>query len=145
MKKLCLFFIFFNIIIFSTNIIAADKDVVLPREHIAKLKRIAGFFAAELKNKNIKTVTVGDFTDFNKKPSARGKTMAREFKKQLEKIGKKNFKVIDKNPEALITGILLPYQDKSKWQLDLKAVYANKEQVITAYTAIFKKPKQVAK
>lgn len=117
----------------------------LPGEHVRKLERIAQFIAGELQRRSIKSVTVEDFTDFYKRPSATGTKMAGEFSKQLAAIGDKNFTVLPAGGEAVVTGILVPFRTGGKLKLDIKVVSSDKSKIITSYTGIFKKAKAVKK
>lgn len=134
---------------FSITALAAEKgqeqQSSLPREHVQKLKRIAEIVAGEMTGRGIKTVAVEDFTDFKGNPSAKGKVMAREFRKELASMSRTNFSVVDKGAEAIVTGILIPFKESGKWKLDIKAVSADKGRIITSYTGIFKKPKRAKK
>ena len=143
------FVLIFILFLSSVPALAADRSLErqppLPQEHIRKLKRIASFIAAELQRRSVKSVTVEDFTDFYKRPSATGTRMAREFSKQLTAIGDKNFMVVETGAEAIVIGTLVPFKDGGKWKLDIKAVSSDKSRIITSYTGIFKKAKTAKK
>ena len=144
----CLVLIF---ILFLSSIpaLADDKSLErqppLPQEHIRKLKRIAVFIAAELQRRPVKSVTVEDFTDFHKRPSATGTRMAREFSRQLAALGDKKFMVVEAGAEAIVAGTLVPFKDGGKWKLDIKVVSADKGKIITTYTGILKKARPAKK
>ncbi|MEW6068829.1 MAG: hypothetical protein AB1610_11130 [Nitrospirota bacterium] len=131
--------------LFSANAFPAGKEQPLPKEYVQKLRKIANFFADELEKREIKTITVKDFTNIYGKPSVMGKKMARELSRQLKSIGNKNFRVIKAGGDAVITGILVPFTETKNWKLDIKIVSADRSMVIMSYTGIFKKPDIVKK
>lgn len=143
------FVLIFVLFLSSIPALTADRSLErqppLPQEHVRKLKRIAAFIADELQRRSVKSVTVEDFTDFYKRPSATGTRMAGEFSKQLTAIGNKNFMVVETGAEAIVAGTLVPFKDGGKWKLDIKVVSSGKGKIITAYTGIFKKAKTVKK
>ncbi|MBI4691585.1 MAG: hypothetical protein HY754_15175 [Nitrospirae bacterium] len=127
------------VILFSISSHSAEKrqHPVLPKEYIQKLKRIAGFIAEEVVRRGIKTVMIEDFTDFRGNPSAKGRAMAGEFRKQLASKANADFIVVSNSAEAVVTGILIPFHKGGKWRLDIKVV-SDKGKIITSYSGIIK-------
>jgi len=135
---------------------AQKQNPSLPKEHVQKLKRIAGIIAGEITRRNIKSVTVMDFTDIRGNPSKMGETVAAEFRKQMEVLGKANFTVVDSRYDsstthgqpssegALVTGMFLPFKGGDKWRLDIK-VLSPDNRLITSYSGFFRKTKGVKK
>lgn len=144
----CLVLIF---ILFLSSIpaLTADRSLErqpsLPQEHVRKLKRIAVFIADELQKRSVKSVTVEDFTDFYKRPSATGTRMAREFSRQLAAAGDKNFMVLPDGGDAIVTGLVVPFRAGGKIKLDIKVVSADRSKIITSYSGIFKKTRPAKK
>lgn len=130
---------------FSVHVFPAEKPIVLPKEHILKLKRIAAIVSDAITKRSIKTVAVENFTDYKGNPSSRGAAMSNEFRKQLEKAGKGSFVIVSENAEATVKGVLLPFKSGNKWRLDIKTVAGEKDNVIDSYTGIFKKPVKTKK
>ena len=143
------FVLIFILFLSSIPALAVDRSLErqppLPQEHVRKLKRIAAFIADELQRRSVKSVTVKDFTDFHKRPSATGTRMAREFSKQLTAVGDKNFMVLPNGGDAIVTGVVVPFREGGKLKLDIKVVSADGSKIITAYSGIFKKVKAVKK
>ena len=143
------FVLIFILLLSSTTALADDKSLegqpALPQEHARKLKRIAAFIADELQRRSVKSVTVEDFTDFHKRPSATGTRMAREFSRQLAALGDKNFMVLPDGGDAIVTGVVVPFKSGGKIKLDIKVVSIERTKIITAYSGIFKKVKTVKK
>ncbi len=143
------FVLIFILFLSSIPVLAADRSLerqpALPQEHVRKLKRIASFIAAELQRRSVKSVTVEDFTDFYKGPSATGTMMAREFARQLAAAGDKNFTVLPAGGEAVVTGIVVPFRTGGKLKLDIKVVSADGSKIITSYSGIFLKKARPAK
>lgn len=136
------FVLFLSSIPALTSDISLERQPPLPQEHVRKLKRIAAFIADELQRRSVKSVTVKDFTDFYKRPSAAGTRMAGELSRQLAAIGDKNFMVAETGAEAIIAGTLVPFKGGGKWKLDIKVVSSYNSKIITVYTAILKKARQ---
>ncbi len=143
------FVLIFILFLSSIPALTADRSLErqppLPQEHVRKLKRIAVFIADELQRRSVKSVTVEDFTDFHKRPSATGTRMAREFSRQLAAVGNKNFMVLPDGGDAVVTGVVVPFREGGKLKLDIQVVSSDKGKIITAYTGIFKKAKAVKK
>jgi len=143
------FVLIFILFLSSIPALADDKSLerqpALPQEHVRKLKRIASFIAAELQRRPVKSVTVEDFTDFHKRPSATGTRMAREFSRQLAAIGDKNFMVLPDVGDAIVTGVIVPFKSGGKIKLDIKVVSADGSKIITSYSGIFLKKARPAK
>ena len=148
-KMLSMLAAFVFLLMFSANVLPAEKgqeqNPPLPQEHIRKLKRIAAFIADELQRRSVKSVTVKDFTDFYKRPSATGTRMAGELSRQLTALGDKNFMVLPNGGDAIVTGVVVPFREGGKLKLDIKVVSADGSKIITAYSGIFKKVKAVKK
>lgn len=117
------------------------KPPSLPKEHVQKLKRIAGIISGELVKKGIQTVIVEDFIDLEGRHSSDGKLMAQELANQLTTIGKNSFSVIKSNASAIVKGTLIPFKGKKKWKLEIKVVYSDTGNIITSYTGILKTKK----
>lgn len=143
---LCSIFIF--LFMFTADALPAEKaqkqSPHLSKEEIQKLRDIAVLIAGELTRKNIKAVTVMDFKDIKGSPSKMGKTVAAEFRKQIETIGKARFAVVDTGGSAIITGMFLPFKGGDKWRLDIK-VLSPDNRLITSYSGFFRKTKGVKK
>lgn len=143
------FVLIFILFLSSTPALTADRSLErqppLPQEHVRKLKRIAAFIADELQRRSIKSVTVEDFTDSYKRPSATGTRMAREFSRQLAELGDKNFRVLPDGGDAIVTGVVVPFKSGGKIKLDIKVVSANRSKIITSYSGIFLKKARPAK
>lgn len=125
--------------------LSSDKSEALPKEHVNKIRRIAGFFAAELINKSAKTVAVEDFTDYNRRPYPKGREAAKEFKKQLIISSNAKFSLVESEAEAVITGRIIPFKQGDKWKLEIIAVTSDKKRIITSYEGIFKQPRKSKK
>lgn len=131
--------------LFPMSALAEKKEQSsLPKEQIQKLKRIAGIIAGEITRRSIKSVTVTDFKDIKGNPSKMGKTVAAEFRKQMEILGKTNFTIVDSGGGALVTGMFLPFKGGDKWRLDIK-VFSSDNKLITSYSGFFRKIKGVKK
>ena len=161
-KILSLFAALVFLLMFSANVLpvvdstpraekAQKQNPSLPKEHVQKLKRIAGIIAGEITRRNIKSVTVMDFTDIRGNPSKMGETVAAEFRKQMEALGKANFTVVDSRYDsqpssggALVTGMFLPFKGGDKWKLDIK-VLSPDNRLITSYSGFFRKTKGAKK
>lgn len=139
------FVLFLSSIPALTADISLERQPPLPQEHVRKLERIAAFIADELQRRSVKSVTVEDFTDFYKRPSATGTRMAREFSRQLAALGDKNFMVLPDGGDAIVTGVVVPFKSGGKLKLDIKVVSADRSKIITAYSGIFKKARPVKK
>jgi len=122
-----------------------EQDYGLPKEHVRKIKWIARFISGELAGRNIKTVTVEDFTDFYGRPSSKAKEISQELEIQLKNMPDKKFLIVSDSPEAIIKGIFLPFKDGKKFKLDISVVASGRDRIITSYTGIFKKPKTYKK
>ena len=115
----------------------------LSKEEVLKLRDIAVIISGEIIRRSIKSVTVTDFKDIKGNPSKMGKTVAAEFRKQIETIGKARFAVVDTGG-AIITGMFLPFKGGDKWRLDIK-VLSPDNRLITSYSGFFRKTKGVKK
>ncbi|MBI1811661.1 MAG: hypothetical protein HY035_00915 [Nitrospirae bacterium] len=141
-------FVFFML---SADALSAEKaqkqNPPLSKEEIQKLRDIAVIIAEEITRRNIKSVTIIDFKDIEGNPSKRGKTVAAEFRKQMEALGKANFTVKDSGGGALVTGMFLPFKGGDKWRLDIKVIEALSpdNRLITSYSGFFRKTKGVKK
>jgi hypothetical protein len=133
---------------FTADALPAEKaqkqSPPLSKEEIQKLRDIAVLIAGELTRRNIKSVIVMDFKDIKGNPSKMGKTVAAEFRKQMEALGKANFTVKDSGGGALVTGMFLPFKGGDKWRLDLK-VLSPDNRLITSYSGFVRKTKGAKK
>jgi hypothetical protein len=116
----------------------------LSKQEIQKLRDISVIIAGEITRRNVRSVTVMDFKDIGGKPSKAGKTVAAEFRKQMEALGKTKFTVVDSGGEAFVTGMFLPFKGGDKWRLDLK-VLSPDNRLITSYSGFYRKTKGVRK
>jgi hypothetical protein len=143
---LCSVFIF--LFICAANALPDEKgqkqNPSLSKEEVQKLRDIAVIISGEITRRNIKSVTVTDFKDIEGKPSKLGKTVAAEFRKQMEASGKTNFTVVDSGGSVFVTGMFLPFKGGYKWRLDLK-VLSPDNKLITSYSGFFRKTKGVKK
>ena len=148
MKILGMLAAFIILFMFSANTLPAEreqkKNPPLSKQEIQKLRDIAVIIAGEITRRNIKSVTVIDFKDIEGNPSKRGKTVAAEFRKQMEALGKANFTVVDSGGGALVTGMFLPFKGGDKWRLDIK-ILSPDNRLITSYSGFFRKTKGVKK
>ena len=146
---LCSIFIF--LFMFTADALPAEKvqkqNPHLSKEEIQKLRDIAVLIAGELTRRNIKSVIVMDFKDIKGNPSKMGKTVAAEFRRQMEALGKTNFTVEDSGGGAFVTGMFLPFKGGDKWRLDIKVIEALSpdNRLITSYSGFFRKTKGVKK
>jgi hypothetical protein len=129
---------------FTADALSAEKaqkqKPPLSKEEVQKLRDIAVIIAGEIARKNIKTVTVMNFTDIKGNPSKKGRTVAAEFRKQIETIGKARFAVVDAGGGAFVKGMFLPFKGGDKWRLDIK-VLSPDNRLITSYSAFYRKTK----
>ena len=148
MKILSVLIAFVFLFVFTADALLAEKgqkqNPPLSKQEIQKLRDIAVIIAGEITRRNIKTVTVMDFKDIKGNPSKMGKTVAAEFRKQMEAYGKTNFTVKDSGGGALVTGMFLPFKGGDKWRLDIK-VLSPDNRLITSYSGFFRKTKGVRK
>ena len=144
MKILSLFAAFVFLLMFSENVLLAEKgqkqNPPLSKQEVQKLKDIAVIIAGEITRRNIKTVTVMDFKDIKGNPSKMGKTVAAEFRKQIEAVGKTRFTIVNSGGGAFVTGMFLPFKGGDKWRLDIK-VLSPDNRLITSYSGFFRKIK----
>jgi hypothetical protein len=143
MRKAAAFFVCILLTAAFTHgsIAAEKKSASLPAGYDQKLKKIADFFASELINRGIKTVSVKRFTDPKGRVTNESGIMTDEFVRRLSE-GRKNLTVVkDADAEAVITGALTPFKGREKWKLQIKAAN-NTGGIITAYEAYFKKTKK---
>ena len=148
MKILGMLAAFIILFIFSASALPAEreqkKNPPLSKQEVQKLRDIAVIIAGEITRRNIKSVTVMDFRDIGGKSSKAGKTVAAEFRRQMETLGKTNFTVKDSGGGALISGMFLPFKGGDKWRLDLK-VLSPDNRLITSYSGFFRKTKGAKK
>ena len=148
MKILGVLAAFIILFMFSASALPAEKEQKqsprLSKQEIQKLRDIAVIIAGEITRRDIRFVTVIDFKDIEGNPSKRGKTVAAEFRKQMEALGKTNFTVKDSGGGAFVTGMFLPFKGGDKWRLDLK-VLSPDNRLITSYSGFFRKTKAVKK
>jgi len=134
--------------VFVTDAIPAEKgqkqNPPLSKKEVQKLRDIAVIISGEITRRNVKSVTVMDFNDIKTSPSKMGKTVAAEFRRQMEALGKTNFTVVDSGGGAFVTGMFLPFKGGDKWRLDLK-VLSPDNRLITSYSGFFRKTKGVKK
>ena len=107
--------------------------------HSQKIKKIADFMSAELTNKGIKTVMVKPFADSKGRETAMSKAVTDNFLSHLSSARGKVAVRSSGEAEATITGILMPVEKKDQWQLRVKAVRSDSNEIITSYTAILMK------
>ena len=148
MKILGVLAAFIILFMFSASALPAEKEQKqsprLSKQEIQKLRDIAVIIAGEITRRDIRFVTVIDFKDIEGNPSKRGKTVAAEFRKQMEALGKTNFTVKDSGGGAFVTGMFLPFKGGDKWRLDIK-VFSPDNRLITSYSGFFRKTKGVKK
>ena len=148
MKILGVLAAFIILFMFSASALPAEKEQKqsprLSKQEIQKLRDIAVIIAGEITRRDIRFVTVIDFKDIEGNPSKRGKTVAAEFRKQMEAYGKTNFTVKDSGGGALVTGMFLPFKGGDKWRLDIK-ILSPDNRLITSYSGFFRKTKGVKK
>lgn len=143
---LCSAFIF--LFVCASDVLPAEKgqkqNPSLSKEEVQKLRDIAVIISGEIIRRDIKSVTVTDFKDIKGNPSKMGKTVAAEFRRQMEALGKTNFTVVDSGGGAFVTGMFLPFKGGDKWRLDIK-VLSPDNRLITSYSGFFRKTKVVKK
>lgn len=148
MKILRMFAALVFLFVFVTDAIPAEKgqkqNPPLSKKEVQKLRDIAVIISGEITRRNVKSVTVMDFNDIKTSPSKMGKTVAAEFRRQMEALGKTNFTVVDSGGGAFVTGMFLPFKGGDKWRLDLK-VLSPDNRLITSYSGFFRKTKGVKK
>lgn len=155
MKILGMLAAFIILFMFSANVLPDEreqkKNPPLSKQEVQKLRDIAVIVAGEIARRNIKSVTVTDFKDIKGNPSKLGKTVAAEFRKQIEALGKTKFTVVDSRYDsqpsgggALVTGMFLPFKGGDKWKLDIK-VLSPDNRLIASYSGFFRKTKGVKK
>ena len=148
MKILGMLAAFIILFMFSASALPAEreqkKNPPLSKQEIQKLRDIAVIIAGEITRRDIRFVTVIDFKDIEGNPSKRGKTVAAEFRKQMEALGKTNFTVKDSGGGAFVTGMFLPFKGGDKWRLDIK-ILSPDNRLITSYSGFFRKTKGVKK
>lgn len=146
---LCSAFIF--LFVCAADSLPAEKahkqNQPLSKEEVQRVRDIAVIISGEIIRRSIKSVTVTDFKDIGGKPSKAGKTVAAEFRKQMEALGKTNYTVADSGGAALVTGMFLPFKGGDKWRLDIKVIEALSpdNRLITSYSGFFRKTKGVRK
>ncbi len=144
MKILSVLIAFVFLFVFTADVLLAEKgqkqNPPLSKQQIQKLRDIAVIIAGEITRRNIKTVTVMDFKDIKGNPSKMGKTVAAEFRKQIEAVGKTRFTIVNSGGGAFVTGMFLPFKGGDKWRLDIK-VLSPDNRLITSYSGFFRKIK----
>lgn len=126
---------------------AQKQNQPLSKEEVQRVRDIAVIISGEITKRSIKSVTVTDFKDIKGSPSKMGKTVAAEFRRQMEALGKTNFTVVDSGGGAFVTGMFLPFKGGDKWRLDIKVIEALSpdDRLITSYSGFFRKTKGVKK
>ncbi|MDP2279019.1 MAG: hypothetical protein Q8K51_12420 [Nitrospirota bacterium] len=148
MKILGLCPVFIFLFVCAADVLPTEKgqkqNPSLSKEEVLKLRDIAVIISGEIIRRSIKSVTVTDFKDIKGNPSKMGKTVAAEFRRQMEALGKTNFTVVDSGGGAFVTGMFLPFKGGDKWRLDIK-VFSPDNRLITSYSGFFRKTKGVKK
>ena len=151
MKILGLCSVFIFLFVCVSDVLPAEKgqkqNPSLSKEEVQKLRDIAVIISGEIIRRSIKSVTVTDFKDIGGKPSKMGKTVAAEFRRQMEALDKTNFTVVDSGGGAFVTGMFLPFKGGDKWRLDIKVIEALSpdNRLITSYSGFYRKTKGVKK
>ena len=129
--------IFALIVIFAAASVSATS--FSSEGHSKKVKKIAVYMAAELSNRRIKTVMVRPFADSKGRETVESKAVTENFIRHLSSARGKVAVRSSGEAEATITGILLRFEKKDKWQLRVRAARSGSNEIITSYTAIFTK------
>lgn len=128
--------IFILLIIFAAASVSAAP--FSPERHSKKIRKIADYMSEELSNKGIKTVMVKPFADSKGRETAECKAVTDNFLRHLSSARGKVAVRSSGEAEATITGILMHFEKKDKWQLRVRAARSGSNEIITSYTAIFK-------
>jgi len=136
LRKMIAVPIFVLIVVLAASVSAVPFP---PERHSQKIKKIADFMAAELMNKGIKTVIVKPFADSKGRETAESKAVTENFLRHLSSARWKIAVRSSGEAEATITGILMHFEKKDKWQLRVRAARSGSNEIITSYTAIFNK------
>ena len=107
--------------------------------HSKKIKKIADFMSAELSNRGIKTVMVKPFADSRGRETSESKAVTDNFLRHLSSAHGKVAVRSSGDADAIITGILMPFEKRDRWQLRVRAERSGSNEVIASYTAIFTK------
>lgn len=106
-------------------------------EYAAKIKVATGGMAYELVSKGVKRIRIDPFRDGEGRETEEGRLMRDEFFKGFSS-GDKGLKVIKTGKaDAILSGVLMPFEGKEKWRLRLRAVHANTGSTITSYEGYF--------
>jgi len=128
--------IFVLLVIFAAASVSAAP--FSPERHSKKIRKIADYMAAELSNKGIKTVMVKPFSDSKGRETIESKAVTENFIRHLSSARGKVAVRSSGEAEATITGILMRFEKKDRWQLRVRAARSGSNEIITSYTAIFK-------
>ena len=137
-SALCAVFLF---IALSAFLSAAEqkgiKAGLKSGEYAARIKRISGAVAHELVSKGVKSLRVDPFRDGKGRETEEGRLMRYEFFKGFSS-GAKGLAVLKAGKaDAILSGVLMPFEGRVKWRLQLKAVQADTGKLITSYEGYF--------